>query len=438
MRGRCCVRDDRIVSASVTTDTNASASANANIDPEPEDSEADVLYRPELWSFDPGLTYLNHGSFGAVPLPVLAEQQRWRSRMDGNPTRYFRRELQPALDDARLAASRFLGADADGVAFVPNSTSGAGVVFASFPLSAGDEILVTDHVYGAVLFGAQKAAARVGASVVTVSVPLDGADADDVVAAVLGGVTERTRLAVIDHVSSATAMRFPVERIVPALQGLGVAVLVDGAHAPGLLPVDLTALEPDFWVGNFHKWPCAPRASAGLYVAGRWRGTTGSFPVSWREEEGFPHSFLAPGTVDSTAWLAVPAALELFESLGWAAVRERNGALAAYGQRVIAEAIGADLRGMPGLGLVGAGESLGASGSAGAGGVGLSMRLVPLAAVTPDRLAADALRDRIADEFGIETVINVWGGQVLLRVSAQLYNCERDYEQLGTVLRTLL
>lgn len=407
MRGRSAVsRDDRIVSASVTT--------------------ADALYRPELWPFDPKLTYLNHGSFGAVPFPVLAEQQRWRERMDGNPTRYFRRELQPALDDARLAASRFLGADADGVTFVLNSTSGAGVVFASFPLGAGDEVLVTDHVYGAVLFGAQKTAARVGASVVTVPVPLDAAD-DDVVAAVLGGVTERTRLAVIDHVSSATAKRFPVERIVPALQGLGVAVLVDGAHAPGQLPVDLGALEPDFWVGNFHKWPCAPRASAGLYAAGRWRGTTGSFPVSWREAEGFPHSFLAPGTVDSTAWLAVPAALELFESLGWAAVRERNGALAAYGQQVVAEAIGAGLRGLPE-----------AAQSDGSDGAGLSMRLVPLAAVSPDRSAADALRDRIADEFGIETVINVWGGQALLRVSAHLYNCEGDYEQLGTVLRTLL
>jgi isopenicillin-N epimerase len=410
--------DDRIVSASVTTDAGT-------------DVGTDALYRPELWAFDPELTYLNHGSFGAVPLPVLAEQQRWRSRMDGNPTRYFRRELQPALDGARLAASRFLGADADGVTFVLNSTSGAGVVFASFPLCAGDEVLVTDHVYGAVLFGARKTAARVGASVVTVPVPLGAAD-DDVVAAVLGEVTERTRLAVIDHVSSATAMRFPVERIVPALQGLGVAVLVDGAHAPGMLPVDLAALGPDFWVGNFHKWPCAPRASAGLYAASRWRGTTGSFPVSWREAEGFPHSFLAPGTVDSTAWLAVPAALELFESLGWAAVRERNGALAAYGQRVIAEVIGADLRGMPGA-ENGEGKAL-----AGSDRAGLSMRLVPLATVTPDLGAADALRDRIADEFGIETVINVWGGRALLRVSAQLYNCERDYERLGTVLRALL
>lgn len=385
----------------------------------------DALYRPELWSLDPKLTHLNHGSFGAVPLPVLATQQQWRERMEGNPTKFFRRELQPALDEARLVASRFLGADADGVTFVPNSTTGVGVVFASFPLGAGDEVLVTDHVYGAVLFGARKIAARVGASVVTVPVPLDATD-DEVVAAVLGGVSARTRLAVIDQVSSATARRFPVERIVPALQASGVAVLVDGAHAPGQLPVDLAALAADFWVGNFHKWACSPRPAAGLYVAGRWREGTGAFPVSWREAEGFPHSFLAPGTVDSSAWLSVPAALELFGGLGWEAVRARNGALAAYGQRVVADAVGADLWGMPGDEAVGGGD------------VGLSMRLVPLAAVRPDLKSADAVRDRLADEFGFETVINVWGGRALLRLSAQLYNCEDDYERLGVVLRGLL
>ena len=396
----------------------------------------DSLYRPELWSLDPQLTHLNHGSFGAVPLPVLATQQRWRDRMDGNPTRFFRRELQPALDDARLVASRFLGADADGVTFVPNSTTGAGVVFASFPLVAGDEVLVTDHVYGAVLFGARKIAARAGASVVSVAVPLSASD-DDVVAAVLGGVTERTRLAVIDQISSATARRFPVERIVPALQALGVAVLVDGAHAPGQLPVDLAALAPDFWVGNFHKWACAPRPAAGLYVAERWREGTGSFPVSWRESEGFPHSFLAPGTVDSSAWLSVPAVLELFESLGWEAVRARNGALAAYGQQVIADAVGTDLRGISGPGADD-GTGTGTGDVRGAYGVGLSMRLVPLDAVRPELKAADALRDRLADEFGIETVINVWGGRAMLRLSAQLYNRESEYERLATVLRGLL
>jgi isopenicillin-N epimerase len=406
------VSDDRIVSAGVTT-----------ID---DSGVADRLYHPELWPLDPKLLHLNHGSFGAVPSAVLAEQQRWRERMEGNPTGFFRRELQPALEGARLAACAFLGADAGGLTFVQNSTSGVGAVLASFPLVAGDEVLVTDHVYAAVLFGARKAAERVGASVVVAPVAL-GASDDEAVAALVAKVTDRTRLAIVDQVTSATAQAFPVARIVAALQDRGVAVLVDGAHAPGLLPVDLSVLRPDFWTGNFHKWPCSPRGSAGLFVAERWRGTVGSFPVSWREDEGFPYSFLLPGTVDSSAWLSVPAALEFFGRWGWSAVRERNGALAAYGQRVVAEAIGADVSGMPGN----------AGGSA-VGGAGLAMRLVPLPGVLADPVAADALRDRLADEFGIESVINVWGGRALLRVSAQLYNREADYERLAVAVRSLL
>lgn len=402
---------DRIVSAGVTT-TDESATA-------------DALYHPELWSLDPKLVHLNHGSFGAVPSTVLAEQQRWRERMEGNPTGFFRRELQPALDAARLTAGAFLGSDADGVTFVQNSTSGVGTVLAAFPLAEGDEILVTDHVYGAVLFGAQKAAAQVGASVVVARVAL-GASDDEMVAALLREVTTRTRLAIVDQVTSATAQVFPVDRIVAALRERGVAVLVDGAHAPGLLPVDLGTLRPDFWVGNFHKWPCAPRGSAGLFVAERWRERIGSFPVSWREDEGYPHSFLLPGTVDSSAWLSVPAALDFFEAWGWAAVRERNGALAAHGQRVVADALGADVSRMPGNANA-TGES-----------ATLAMRLVPLPGVRADSTAVYALRDRVADEFGIESVINVWGDQALMRLSAQLYNRESDYERLAEALRSLL
>ncbi|MBS2964261.1 aminotransferase class V-fold PLP-dependent enzyme [Actinocrinis puniceicyclus] len=384
----------------------------------------DRLYHPALWPLDPKRAHVNHGSFGAVPLPVLAEQQRWRERMEANPTGFFRRELQPALEEARRAACAFLGSDAEDLTFVQNSTAGAGAVLAGFPLAAGDEILVTDHVYGAVLLGARKAAARAGASVVTVPVAL-GASDEAMVAALASGVTPRTRLAVVDHVASATAQVFPVRRIVASLHALGVAVLVDGAHAPGLLPVDLGALGADFWVGNFHKWPCAPRGSAGLYVAERWRDAVGSFPVSWREQEGFPYSFLQPGTVDSSAWLAVPAALELFGAWGWDEVRERNGALAAHGQRLVAQAVGGDVSGMPGVGE-------------GVGAAGLAMRLVPLPQVPADQAVADSLRDRMADEFGVETVINVWGGYTLLRVSAQLYNDQSDYERLADAVRAVV
>lgn len=378
----------------------------------------DPLYQPESWPLDAGIAHLNHGSFGAVARPVLAAQREWRARMDANPVRFFRRDLQPSLDAARVRAAGFLDADADGLAFVLNTTSGLTSVFGSFPVASGDEVLITDHIYGAVEFSARKAAARAGAVVRVVAVGL-GADDDEIVGALLGAVCERTRLAVVDHVSSATAKRFPVERIVPELRALGVAVCVDGAHVPGMLPADLARLAPDFWVGNFHKWACAPRGSAGLYVAPRWREVVSSHPVSWREGEGFPHTFTHSGTADQTGWLTVPDALAFFDALGWAAVWERNAALAVYGQRVVAEAVGAQLSSMP-------------------DGAGLPMRLVPLPEVAAHQPAADALRDRLADEAGFETAINVWGGQVLLRLSAQLYNSAAQYERLAQVLRDLL
>jgi isopenicillin-N epimerase len=380
------------------------------------------LHRPELWPLDPGVAHLNHGSFGAVPLPVMEEQQRWRALMDANPVRFFRQSLQPGLDAAREEVCRFLGSDPSGVAFVQNTTSGASSVLAAVSLGPGDEVVVTDHIYGAVWFAVEKAVRRAGARVVSVAVPLSASD-DEVVDAVVGGISSRTRLVVVDQISSATAKLFPVGRIVAGARARGAVVFVDAAHAPGMLPVDVGALDADFWAGNFHKWPCAPRGSAGFYVAPRWRDAVGSFPVGWREAEGYPHAFTQPGTADLTGWLSVPAALEFFGSFGWAAVRERNSALAQYGQRVVADALGADLAGMPGKGT---------------GGDGLSMRLVPLAGVRAELAAADALRDRIADEARIETAVNVWGGRVLLRLSAQLYNSEAEYERLALVLRGLV
>lgn len=382
----------------------------------------DLLHQPSLWPLQPDVSHLNHGSFGAVPLPVMAVQEQWRSRMDANPVGFFRRELQPSLDLARSRVCGFLGSDPLGVAFVQNTTSAASSVLAAVGLAAGDEVVVTDHIYGAVAFAVQKAAQRSGARVAQVAIALSASD-DEVVDALVGALTPDTRLLVVDQISSSTAKLFPVARIAAAARERGVAVFVDAAHAPGMLAVDVPALGADFWAGNFHKWPCAPRGSAGFYVAPRWREATGSFPVGWREAEGFPHTFTQPGTADLTGWLSVPSALEFFESFGWAQVRERNAALARYGQLVVAEALGADLSPVPGKGT---------------GADGLSMRLVPLPGVPPRLEAADALRDRIADDARIETAINVWGGRALLRVSAQLYNSEAEYERLALVLREFL
>lgn len=383
--------------------------------PTPPPDPADLLHpHRDLWAFDPACTYLNQGGFGAVPREVLAHQQQWRDRMEANPTRFFRNVLHPALEEARLVGARFLGSDPDGIAFVQNSTTGVSVALDAFPFAAGDEVLTTDHIYGSVRFAVQARARRIGLTIAQVSVPLN-AGADEIISLVLAGVTDRTRLAVLDHVSSATARRFPLERLVPALQERGVAVLIDAAHVPGALGVDLTALGADFWAGNFHKWAGSPRGSAALYVLPRWREQVRTFPVSWHSPEGFPRSGNDIGTADSTGWLCTPAGLAFFERFGWDRTRRTNAAMAAYGQQVVAEAVGAGLADMPVE-------------------PDLPMRLVPLPGVPADQAVADELRDRLARESGFEVAINAWGGRTLLRLSAQLYNGMEDYERLAAVL----
>ena len=381
-----------------------------------QDGDADWRRVRGLWPLDPHVAHLNHGSYGAVPLPVQREQDRWRARMDANPVRFFRREWQPAVEQARLRAAAFLNADPDGLALVPNATAGAGAVLAAHPLAPGDEVLVTDHGYGAVTGAVRRACARVGARTVTASIPLT-ATPEQVCAAVLDAVGPHTRLAVLDQVTSPTARLLPVERLVPALQSLGVAVLVDAAHSPGMLPVDLSALRPDFWTGNFHKWVCAPRGAAALWVARRHRAALPAPVVSWREDEGYPYSFSMPGTADSSAILALPAALALFDELGGLPqLRARNNALAGYGQSLLAQALGvgpADFPQEPEL----------------------SMGALPL----PKGLTgADRVQMLIADRAGAETAVSDWQGRLVLRVSAHVYNRPQEYERLALALPALL
>jgi len=384
---------------------------------------ADPLYLPGQWDMTPGVvTYVNHGAFGGVPLPVRAERQSWQQLIDANPMDFYRRRMAGELDRSRLAIARFLGSDEQGVALTQNTTTGIATVLASLPLGPGDRILVTDHIYGAILWNVDLAARRTGAVVDAVSVPLAAND-DEAVEAILGGVREGTKYAVLDHISSATAMLFPIGRIVAALHERGVRVIVDGAHAPGSVPVDLSALGADYWAGNIHKWAGAPRGTAGLYASPELRADLKPFPISWREPEGFPYSFSHVGTVDQTAWLAAPSGIEFFEKLGWDAVRGHNNTLARTGQLLIADEIGASLAGMPGEGV---------------DDYPLPMRLIPLESVPATYDACAALTDRLSREYLIECPVTPWNGRTLLRICAQLYNSEACYERVAEALKDLL
>jgi isopenicillin-N epimerase len=372
-----------------------------------------------LWPLEPTVAHLNHGSYGAVPAAVLDEQQSWRGRMETNPMRFFNRELPSALDEARAEVAAFLGADPGSVAFVRNVTSAVSTVLAGFPLEGGDAVLLTDHAYGSVRIAATRWTARARARLDTIHVPL-GADDRTATEAVLAAVDDRTRLVVLEQVTSPTARRLPLVHLVPALQERGVAVLVDGAHAPGMLAVEVDRLGADFWTGNLHKWCCAPRGTAVLHAAEPWRHTLLPLVASWGEDAGFPAAFDDVGTDDLTAWLSAPRALRVLERLGLDRLRRHNVELAVAGQREVAAALDIPPAGLPRDPAV-------------------SMQLVPLPeGLVTNRGQAEALQARIGEEATVEVAVTTWAGRGFLRLSAHAYNAPGDYRRLAADLPSLL
>jgi isopenicillin-N epimerase len=375
-----------------------------------------------LFSLDPTVSHLNHGSFGAVPIAVQRALQRLRDEMDADPMRFYMDGLKDRLADARRDIADFLGADPDGTALVANATAGASIVLNSVRTAPGDEIVVTDHGYGAVALGARRTCRASGADLRTVPFALAAGD-DEIVAAVRASLRpERTRLLIVDHVTSPTTRLLPVAALVAAAREAGVPVLVDAAHAPGMLPVRVAALDADFWIGNLYKWAYTPRGTAALCVAPRWRDRIEPVVTSWEEPNGFPRAVEWQGTIDYTGYLAAPAGLATLRTLGPDAVRGHNAALAAYGQRVLGAALGLDPVELPDP-----------------GGPGVSMRLVPLPpGVATDEDAAQGLRVRIAEELATTAAVISWAGRGFVRLSAQVYNRAEEYDRFADRLPALL
>jgi isopenicillin-N epimerase len=369
------------------------------------------------WALDPALAYLNHGGFGAAPIRVQAVQQAWRVALERNPAGFLVHELPDLLGVVRRQVAEFLNADPDGIVFTDNATTGLQTVIAQASLGRGDEVLITDHYYPPVLTQLGRIIEPAGAMLRVQPVPLPAESQQAVADAVLSGLTSATRLVVVDHIASCSGMVFPVDRIVAECHRREIPVLVDGAHAPGQVPVDLTALEPDFWVGNLHKWPCAPKSSAVLYAAPQWRQTLRPLVASHRFADGYQPAFDWTGTRDPSALLAVPAALALFSEIGWPAVWQHNNELAQAGAELVAKAI--------------------STSTAGGDGLTAAMRLVKL----PEPLAEDAARAlerTLREQHGVVLPITYQGGWQWLRLSAQLYNTIADYERLARALSALL
>lgn len=383
-----------------------------------------------MWALDPAVVFLNHGSFGACPVPVLERQQRLREELEREPVRFLSRELERRLDEARAALGSFVGADPDDLAFVPNATTGVNTVLHSLRFQAGDELLTTDHAYNACRNALARTAERWGARLVTAAVPFPLADPGDVERAVLAAVTPATRLALLDHVTSPTGLVFPLERLVPALGARGVDTLVDGAHAPGMVPLDLTRLGAAYYAGNGHKWLCAPKGAAFLHVRrdrqARVRPLVTSHGASSprTDRSRFRLEFDWTGTQEPTAWLALPEALAVLGGLlpgGWPALMARNHALALEARALLCEALAVPLP-CPGS-MIGA------------------LASVPLPdAPRPQPPARDALQDALFQRFAIEAPVLAWPAppRRLLRVSCQIYNERSHYERLAQALAQLL
>ncbi len=297
------------------------------------------------WCLDPSVTYLNHGSFGACPSAVLAVQSALRLEMEREPVDFLSATLPARLNVAREALSAFVGAEPLDLVFVANATTGVNAVLRSLTLAPGDELLLTSHTYAACRKTVEFVAALTGARVVMATLPFPCRDAEEIIDRVLQQVTPRTRLALMDHVTSPTALILPIERLVSELQTRGVDTLVDGAHAPGMVPLALSDLGAAYYTGNAHKWLCAPKGAAFLHVRRDRQGRLHPNVISHGYTAGFHAEFDWTGTVDPTPWLCIPEALRVVGGLlpgGWPQVMAANRALTLQARALLLQSLGVD------------------------------------------------------------------------------------------------
>lgn len=368
----------------------------------------------ELFKLDPTVTFLNHGSFGLTPRSVLAKQQALRDEMEAQPVHFLSRTtLQPRIRAAAMGLATFLGADGRDLAFTDNATTGANAVLRSLHLKAGDEVLITDHTYGAVRNTVRYVCGRSGARIVDVALPFPGAGRDEIIAAVMAALTDRTRLAVLDFVTSGSAIVMPAAELAKACRAAGACVLIDAAHAPGMVDLELRHLGADWVTGNAHKWLFAPKGCAFLWARPDAQGGLHPTVISHGYEQGFANEFDWTGTRDPTAWLSIIEALNFYEAMGGPRLRARNHALAAEAGDMLARHWRTEVGAPPDL--------LG------------SMAAVRLPGRWPPTTeAARDLHDRLWHTHRIEVPVQPLAGSLWVRISAQIYNEITDFQRLAT------
>lgn len=383
----------------------------------------------DAWGLDPTMIFLNHGSFGACPRAVLARQAELRVQLERDPARFLLVDAPPLLDASRARLAEFVGADPNDIVFVDNATTAVNTVLASAPLDQGDEVLVTQHGYRACNNAIDVWAGKRGARRVVAHVPFPVRDEEQIVEAVVTACTRRTRLAVLDHVTSPTALVLPVQRLIAVLHERGVRVLIDGAHGPGMTPLSLRHLGADYYTGNAHKWLCAPKGSAFLFVHPSLQREVRPLVISHAASTvaagaaRFQAEFAWTGTNDPTAWICVGEAIawgERHAPGGWAGSMRSNHDLVLQARRALCESLGVEAP-CP--------ESM--LGAMAAIPLPTGIGPAPVAGAEPDPLQ-QSLRERDS----IDVPIIPWGAHParLVRISAQQYNRLGDYEDLARAL----
>lgn len=389
----------------------------------------------KFWRLDERIAFLNHGSFGACPIPVLEYQAQLRDAMERNPVRFLVNEFPERLNVVRQEVAHLVSARREDIAFINNTTSGVNAVLRSLAFHPGDEILTTNHLYGACKNTVDYVCARTGAKAVVADVPFPIADPRQVVDAILARASDRTRLALIDHVTSITGMIFPIDQIVTALRRRGIDTFVDGAHALGMVRVDLTALGAAYYVGNFHKWLCAPKGAAMLWVHPERQAAivpgTVSHGYSNEPQWRFQSMFDWQGTDDPTAWLSVGEAIRFLSSLfagGLATVQSRNHRVAMMAREALCEAIEQPPPCPESM--------IGSMVSVPIGRRRMSSSDVSRLRALPS--AAELYQSLVTE--GFEAMVMPWPTESsrVLRVTAQVYNSPQDYERLAALLPRLL
>lgn len=364
---------------------------------------------------DPTVTFLNHGSFGACPREVFAAYQEWQLELERQPVLFLGRRIEGLLRDAIQPLAAYLNADPEDMAFVPNATAGVNLIARSLSLEAGDEILATEHEYGACSYAWEEVCKRTGAIYKQQNIPFPLTTAEMFVEALWQGVTPRTRVIYISHISSPTALIFPIEQVVQRARMEGLVTVIDGAHGPAQIPINLKALDADFYTGNCHKWMCAPKGAAFLYARKPYQTAIQPAFISWGyHEENFGKRLEMQGTRDPAAPLAVPAALQYIEAHHWEAMQVECHALIKDVWHRMHEITGqAPIAGSEWFG---------------------QMVAVPL----PPTTDTSTLKERLYDDHRIEIPVHRWQDIPLIRVAIQGYNTTDDVECLYAALSEIL